>query len=289
MQPLLAFILVFTGALFAGTLLTYPLYLLAGLFTEPDFADLAITATQLCGLAFCLLYLKYTGPLNLEALGLRPRAPQWPRRLASSFLGGLGMLAVLALGLLALGIYGFHPGREIDAGSITVLIIGSLLTGLAVALFEETVFRGALLQGLARQAGPAAALVTISLIYAAVHFIDYRQPAGDPGWLTAPLQFLPAYSGLFSLDTADAFLCLFTLGLLLGLVRLRTGSLSPCIGLHAGLVAGVKLFRFFLEYRPADPQAWLVGAHDHRLGYLALMWLAAVTAAYAVSTRRRSR
>jgi membrane protease YdiL (CAAX protease family) len=278
---LIIFLALFIAALFTGALLTYPFYLAADLLGDPELPGAAITATQVCGLAFSLLYLKYCDALTFRTLGLKADGKLF-RHLAYSVLAGLLIFAVLAAALMLLGIYGWHGSREITPGTIIVLLLGALLTGLAVGLFEETVFRGALQGGLAKRARPLTALVTISMIYAAVHFIDYREPVAGTsiGWLTAAEQFPAAYNQLVTPATMDAFLALFVLGMLLGLVRIRTGNIIQCIGLHAGLVAGVKLFRFFTEYRPGGSLDYLVSSHDHRLGYLALIWLVLIAAIY---------
>lgn len=284
MRSLLTFLLFFAVALFLGALLAYPLYLLLSLVTDSDFPDIIGKTTQICGLIFSLIYLKYSDKLSLENIGLKIRPDRYLSQFSYGLLSGIIMLAVLATGLLSLGIYDLHGDREINATAITQLLLGALLTGFAVALFEETVFRGALLQGLRKQTSTNTALIIISLIYAAVHFIQYPQPAAGEAidWLTAPLLFIPAYASLISTDTLDAFLSLFVLGLLFGLVRIRTGNIIQCIGLHAGLVAGIKLFRFFTEYTPDNAYHYLVSSYDYRLGWLALFWLLIVTAGYFI-------
>lgn len=271
----------FAGALFAGTLISYPLHLFISQFAEADFADIVIRATQLTGLLFSLFYLKYADVLSLQGIGLKPEQGGYLDPAGYGFLGGLVILGLLALGLVLTGIYGFHPDREISVAIITRLVLGAILTGIVVALFEETVFRGALLQGLARQSGPLTALLTTSIIYAAVHFIYFEEPsAGNVSWSTAPLQFFQAYSQFMTAEKIDAFLSLFMLGVLLGLVRLKTGNIIQCIGLHAGLVAGIKLFRFFTLYNPDTQYPYLVSPHDYRLGYMALLLLTVITVIY---------
>lgn len=278
----------FGAALFGGALLAWPLYQLAAQFSDPEFSSIAKIATQLCGLAVSLLYLKYTDRLSCETLGLKS-VNGYAAPLSAGFIAGLLLFGGLALLLFLFGLYGLHGSRELSLAVIMKLLLGALLTGLAVALFEETVFRGALLQGLRKQAGMNRALVTVSLVYAAVHFIDYAEPAAGEtvGWLTAPQMFVSAYTPMFSLQTLDALLALFVLGLLLGLIRLKTGNLIQCIGVHAGIVAGVKLFRFFAEYRPDNSFAWLVSPYDLRLGWLATLWLLLATAAYFVHLHRK--
>jgi len=279
LRSLIIFLLVFAGALFAGALITYPLHLLVSFFTEHEFTDLAIRATQICGLLFSLLYLRYACKLSLESIGLKIQPGRLLPEFTYSFLAGLMILLLLATGLMLFGVYELDSNRVINLSTLTRLAIGAMLTGLAVALFEEIVFRGALQQGLIKKSNPATAIIAISIIYAAVHFIDYRESA-SLDWLTAPTQFWSAYSHLITVETVDAFLSLFVLGLLLGLIRMRSGHIIQCIGLHAGIVAGVKAFRFFLEYNPDNGFNFLVSSYDNRLGIMALFLLGLTTFAY---------
>ena len=287
MRPLIIFLLVFGAALFGGALFAWPVHLIIGTFTTADFSSSAKLATQLSGLIFSLLYLRWSDRLDLRTLGLRSDTKAVPQ-LVKSFAAGIFIFAVLGAALYALGIYAGHSGRLITSGVIVQLISGALLTGFAVALFEETVFRGALLQGLYKQAGASSALAAVSLMYAAVHFISYTSPV-DAGvnWLTAPSQFITVYSDLFALQTIDAFLALFVLGLLFGLLRLRTGNILLCIGVHAGIVAGVKVFRYIAEYQPDNNYSWLVSPYDQRLGWLAFFWLSVVLGTCFIYLLRR--
>lgn len=280
MRPLIIFLLLFGAALFGGALLAWPVHLIVGLFSTPDFSSSAKLGTQLSGLIFSLIYLRWSDKLNLRTLGLRCDSNALPQ-LMTGFAAGVFIFAVLGAALFASGIYAGHTGRVVTSGAMVQLIVGALMTGFAVALFEETVFRGALLQGLNKQAGATTALLTVSLMYAAVHFISYTSPVDEGvGWLSGPSQFFTVYTGLFSLQTIDALLALFVLGLLLGLLRLSTGNILLCIGVHAGIVAGVKVFRYIAEYQTDNGYPWLVSPYDLRLGWLAFFWLSAVLAAY---------
>jgi hypothetical protein len=87
-------------------------------------------------------------------------------------------------------------------------------------------------------------------------------------------------TGFFSgyaepLRIADAFLALYCVGLLLALVRSRLGNIAGCIGLHAGFVAVIAVFRKISL--PNDNPQWsfLVGDYDGLLG----LWIAVLTAA----------
>ncbi|MDX1580694.1 MAG: type II CAAX endopeptidase family protein [Alphaproteobacteria bacterium] len=97
-----------------------------------------------------------------------------------------------------------------------------VITAVTIApLFEETLFRGFLLPGLARsRLGPAPAIMLVSALWVAVHFRLSADVVGE----------------------VYGLVILFGLGLLLGLARLREGSLVVPIAMHAlwnGTVLGV--------------------------------------------------
>jgi membrane protease YdiL (CAAX protease family) len=249
-----------------------------------EFSAVVMHATQICGLVFALAYLARVCPLSWQSLGLSPSGDRGPARFTAGFAWGAVILGILIAVLLALGIYHPVPGRDTGPEAVLTLCGKAILTGLAVGLFEETIFRGAILNGLAQRASPVAALVTVSLLYAAVHFIHYPATA-DPGWLSAARQFPAAYLAIFNPAQFDAFLALFVLGLLLGLMRLRSGDIIACIGLHAGLVTMIKISRYFYHFTGGTPFDFLVSVHDRRLGYLALLLLCVATIAYYLRRR----
>ena len=227
--------------------------------------------TLLGGLVFSFLYLRQVAPLNRENLGFLSGGKSYSVMLIQSFAAGTAILTCLILSLLWLDIYAIHSGRDITFTSVTVLIIKALFTGLAVGVIEETLFRGALFTGLMKRTNAIVATLAVSFVYSAAHFIDYKAPVkpDDINWLTAPDLFLETCSGIFNLQVIDAMAALFLLGILFSLVRLRTGNIIQCIGLHAGLVAAIKISRYFTQYVPDNNFTYMVSSHDHRLGWLA--------------------
>jgi membrane protease YdiL (CAAX protease family) len=277
---LVIFFLVILGALLSGTILAYPLYLLLSVFTRVPFSDAVLYSTQFCGLIYSLFYLNYVDNLNLSSLGLSPVVKQRVGTLGLAFFCGFMIVALLALTLILFSVYGYHPGREITVASTARLLISAIATGLAVSIFEETIFRGALLQGLMVKTNTMMAIIATSTVYACVHFIYFQEPLSNINFFSAIGQFIPAYSGIFRLETYDAFGSLFLLGVLLALLRVKTNNIVLCISLHAGLVAGVKVFRFYLVYMPGSEYDFLVSSHDHRLGIIAMLWLGLATGVY---------
>ncbi len=87
-----------------------------------------------------------------------------------------------------------------------------LIVALLAPFMEEWFFRGTLQTSLARVIGAPAAIGAVSLIFALAHEFDSPHPMAHP-WIWAPI--LP-------------------LALVLGIVRVRTASMSGNIGIHIG-------------------------------------------------------
>jgi hypothetical protein len=156
------------------------------------------------------------------------------------------------------------------------LLLKGLGSGLAVALIEETFFRGALQGSLQKLGAWRLPLFAVPVYYAAVHFLG--RAASVPYEEVDALSGFTALAGFFSgfadpLRIADAFVALWFVGLLLALVRRYWGDIAGCIGLHAGFVAVISLFRKVSE--PVADSGWgfLAGEFDGLLG----LWIALLT------------
>jgi hypothetical protein len=137
-----------------------------------------------------------------------------------------------------LGLITWSAAASLTAGGVAKLVLTRALSGLAVAFIEETFIRGAMLTGIARESGVTAAVLLTSLIYAATHFFaSYKIPAAD---VTAAsgLDLISGTLHLFAhpMAIADAFSCLFAVGVVLAIIRVITGNIAAGIGLHAGWV-----------------------------------------------------
>lgn len=289
MRALLVFSAVFISAILFGALLAFPVYEIFSSFGEVPFRKIVSRTTLLSGLLFSLLYFAHYNGLSLRRLGIRSHRAHI--RLIQGLAAGFIIVAIIEANLLALGIHDLNAERLLSLERLSLLLLGGLLTGLLVGIVEELIFRGALLGGLSRQTNTALALVTVSLVYAAVHYLKFRDLPADAAihWHTG-LTMLPAALFQFA-DPAryDAMLTLFFLGLLLGLVRLLTGNLILCIGMHAGLVAGEKLVQHVADFMPYSPHAHLVNRYDPFSGDLASVWLLLFCVSFYFLCRRRSR
>ncbi len=273
LRALLVFTGVFIIAILFGALIAYPVYEIYSVFAEVPFRKIISKTTLFSGLLFSLLYLSCCHRLSLQQLGISPHKAHV--RLFHGMIAGLAIMAVIESNLLILGIH--EPDREQSfmLNSLSLLLLNGLIVGLLVSVIEEVIFRGALFGGLSRQTNKIAALFMVSLVYAAAHYLKFRELPADTvvSWFTG-VSILPQALFQFADPTRyDAMLTLFLLGLLLGLVRILTDSLLPCIGIHAGVIAGEKIIQYAADFTPHNPHAHLVNRYDQFMGDLASVWL----------------
>jgi hypothetical protein len=187
--------------------------------------------------------------------------------------GVASMSAVVGL-MTALGLLDWTAAGAVAAPALAKLAVQMLLSGLAVAFIEETFLRGAMHTGIARESGPRAAVILTAVVYAATHFFaSFRIPAAEvSAWSGVAL--LQGTLALFAhpLDIADAFLCLFAVGILLGRVRAATGNIAACIGLHAGWVWVMLVVHALAQPVRTAPMGFLLSRFDGFIGWLVLAW-----------------
>lgn len=176
---------------------------------------------------------------NWRDLGLRPD-PHRVRRLLAGF--ALAACALWLFGglLWQLGVYRY---KGLPSAGTLATFLGAAL---AVGALEEAFFRGALLGLVRRTASDRVALAFVTGLFGVLHFL---KPPDDP----APDNPVRWFSGFRALARAGwqfgdpqllagGLVTLLLVGLILGLVRLRTRSLWLPIGLHAGWIFALKSF-----------------------------------------------
>ena len=184
--------------------------------------------------------------------GLRGQWQTW-RDTAGGLGLGLGLIALLFGVQRLLGWVQWHPT---SAPVATLLWQGALL-GLGVAIAEELLFRGWLLDELQRDYAPSRAIWSHALVFATLHFL---KP------LAEVLRTLPQFLGLT------------LLGVVLARAKNRTGQLGLSIGLHAGLVWGYYLADVgdWVAYTNTVPQ-WVTGINQNPLaGVVGLSFMVAL-------------
>jgi membrane protease YdiL (CAAX protease family) len=283
MRPTALFIAYLAAALIIGALLAYPIYLAATpLINEPMYRFVT-RSSMLVALIGPVFFLRYLDLDIKQALGYALPRRQFIAAMLVGLVAGVITMLPLIFTLVALDVRQVEPGWIFSWPDLMITVLEGLVTGLVVALIEETFFRGAMFTAVNRGSGlwPAAALT--SLLYATLHFIstDYTVPTNELEW----------YSGLVVLGhmfeqfanpvmILDSFLALFAVGMFLALVRAKTGHIALCIGLHAGWVLTIKLTKDITYVDRGAEFSFLVGSYDNVIGYLALLLMGALTIIY---------
>ncbi|MDZ7734917.1 MAG: CPBP family intramembrane glutamic endopeptidase [Gammaproteobacteria bacterium] len=211
----------------------------------------------------------------------------WLNTLLPAYIAGLVIMAVLALGLWALDLSQVDQRQAFTPAFFGTALLKGLIAGIGAGLVEETLFRGALYSGLQQRINVTWAILLTSLLYSAVHFIEYPEPAGDVHWLTGLQLFPAAMTKLSDPLVFDHFLTLFLLGVLLCLLRLRDGHIWRAFAVHAGIIMVLKLDGYITNPVTGGSHDWLVNAGDARLGWLSTFWLLALVLVYGIDCYRR--
>jgi uncharacterized protein len=221
----------------------------------PPGIEIADTALQDVAFVLVAWFFAQLGGRRVGAwqFGLRP-----PRRLWRA-LGLAALLALAFLAFLAIWSAAVHPSKEklleqLGTRESTVLLVLSAgLTCVIAPVCEEFLFRGFIFGALRTWRGPWLAAVLTGILFGAVH--AGSAPAAD----LVPLGVL---------------------GLLLCVLYERTGSLYPCIGLHA--LNNSIAFGALEEWSPLGVLALIVAA----LGLIALLARALIGAGVISSEPR---
>jgi membrane protease YdiL (CAAX protease family) len=209
-----------------------------------------------------------------EVLGYQRPLPIFLARAAIGLATGLLLMTVALVPLFLLDVREWNTARV--SAPILPIVLKGLASGVLVALIEETSFRGAMQGALLRQGARRLALFAVPAFYAAVHFLGRAETV--PYDQVNALSGFTALRGFFSgfaepLRILDAFAALYAVGLLLALVRRRWGDIAGCIGLHAGFVTVIAVFRKISTAAPESPWSFIVGSFDGLLG----LWIAFLT------------
>ncbi len=289
MRNFALFVALLAGSLLLAAALTYPAWLLVATVSVEPVHRVMNRLAMLIALVGLIVLTRRLGLSNRAALGYGLPRAEFLRQLGIGWAAGIGLMLPLVALLLALGVRQIKPGLD---GDLPGLIAGGILSGLVVAFIEETFFRGVLFTAVARTSGAVAAITAPSVLYAALHFLGgkLRVPPEQVAWEHG----FQVLSRLFEryaqpLALVDSFLALVTLGVLLALVRLRTGAIAACIGLHAAGVCTIFILRDTTALNDHAKLVDIVGTYDGVIGWGAFAWFVAIVVTYQLSSSGSSR
>lgn len=285
MRSFALFVVLMAASLLLAAALTYPAWLLVGTVSVEPVHRVMNRLAMLIALAGLIVLTRRLGLSSRAAVGYGLPRREFVRQLALGWAGGIGLMAPLVGLLLALHVRELKPGFD---EPWLPLICGGLVAGLAVGFIEETFFRGVLYTAVSRTSSALSAVLAPSLLYAALHFLGgkLRIPADEVAWyhgFTVLSRLFERY--IQPLAFIDSFIALATLGVLLALIRRRTGAIAAGIGLHAAGVCVIAVLRQTTVVNGASPWAGIVGSYDGVIGWAALAWFTLITVVWAAAGR----
>ena len=269
------FVALLASSLLAAAVLATPVFHLLGVFPiHRVFNRIAM----LVFLAGAVLLLRRLALADRQTLGFQAPPVRLATQAVTGFMAGLALLGLLGAVLFALGVRTWSP----RAGEVSILgmLPGFIMTGIVVAMVEETFFRGAMFGAIRRNGSALTAVSLTSVLYSAVHFLGerFRIPPEEVEW-NSGFVLLSKFFGAYSrpLEIVDAFIALAVVGALLGAVREKSGNIAGAIGLHAGFVTVLAFLRKTSVPQFDQPWSFLVGRQDGVVG-----WLVAIMAGAAL-------
>jgi uncharacterized protein len=277
------------ASLLAAAVLAYPGWLAVGMVAVQPFHRVLERIAMGVALVGLIWMLRHERLGNREALGYTLPRPVFARQVLIAFASGLALMLPLVALLIWLGIRQVKPALALHPLLLAPELLQGIFTGFAVGFIEETFFRGAMQTVMTKDRAPVLAIVLPSLVYASVHFLggELRVPADQIEWASGFVVLGRLFERFAEpLVLLDSFVALFSVGILLALVRRRTGSIAACIGLHAGWVCVITMVRATTLHDPNAYGAWLVGSYDAVIGWGAFGMVALLIAAYLTITTR---
>ncbi|PHS72166.1 MAG: CPBP family intramembrane metalloprotease [Cycloclasticus sp.] len=282
MKASVFFIVYFLAASILAALIAFPLFQLVGtdIFKFERWVTRSALLLLILGLIPCLKYFN----LSFKTIGFNEAFFTFLRNLSRGFVFGLVILGAVVIALLFLDIRTLSSPFDLTVK----LLLKALLSGIVVALLEETLFRGFFFKLTERWHNAFTAIFVSSFFYAILHFIKpiAHIDANNLSFLSGFEVIFNAFSSLSELF-ADDFFALYAVGIFLALVRIKTNSLSTCIGLHASWVFLIKITKELSDENNQSTFAWLTGQYDGVIGILACGWLLLLSV--LISTNKTSK
>lgn len=190
------------------------------------------------------------------------------KRMALGF--GIGFFSLAALGLVALGCGAWELRHDLEPARVLGKLLGAALSGVVVAVLEETFFRGAVMGALRRFHAATFALVLSSAIYALLHFFQRPVSPEKVEWFSGLLILPQMMRGFVDVQSlVPGFFNLTIVGIILGLAYQRTGDLYFSMALHGGWVFWLKFWGALAGLRPGA-NVWFWGTGKLIDGWLSM-------------------
>ena len=271
-----------------GALLSFPAYELTSSFAGWAFHRVASRVAMLVLIAELVWLCRH---LNLKRARDFGYGLPWRRFLRVSCTWGAIGIATAAIGavfLLTTHLRVPDPAFTPSVLNFARIFLIGLGSGIAVALLEETVIRGAMHTAIERESGPWTAALLTAPLFAVLHFFAKTRIAPqDVGWGSGFDLLLHSFSPLAQPALVfDSLLSWLIVGLILSLTRVLTGNIAVAIGLHGGWVVVLRMLQEGTVSSESPQYAFWVGRFDGLLGYWLLPWGICIATALWVTRAR---
>ena len=272
MRSFALFLALFVAGFAVMALFAWPLYDALTPTFDVKFHRVANRLGMLALLIGFILMARRLGVADRASLGWGLARPQFLREAGLGLLLGVATMLPIGLAMFAFELRILKADLAIDSILLVGIAFGGLLTGITVALIEETFMRGAMHTAIERESGATLAVLLTAVLYAAVHFVGrYRIPVEELGWDSGWRHVAGTLAQLADpMAILDAFLALAAVGVLLGIVRALTGNIAACMGLHAGWVWVIAFLRETSQPNETHPARFLLSSFDGVVGWLVL-------------------
>jgi uncharacterized protein len=270
-----------------AALISYPVYELTSAVASWEFHRVASRVAMLVLIAELVWLCRH---LNIERKQDFGYGLPWRRFLMVSLAWGVIGTVTAAVGawfLLGVHLRVINPDFVPSAWNLSRIFLVGLISGITVALLEETVVRGAMHTAIERESGAWMASLLTAPVYAVLHFTAKSRIAPqDVSWGSGFDLMLHSFSPLGQPSLVfDSFLSWVIVGLILSLTRVLTGNIAVAIGLHAGWVVVLRMLQQGTTSGHAPAYSIWVGRLDGLLGFWLVPWGVAIAVALWLTRR----
>lgn len=250
-----------------------------------------------CVLGFALVgvvpLIRAFGARSAAELGLVKPSGHW-RQLLGGFALGFASLAMIVVVCMIAGVRVW--GYDVDGAEFVEILIEASLAGVAVAIIEEVLFRGAIF-GSFRKVMPwtLAALISSS-VYGILHFQKSVDDMVADHWYSGLVVQGYMFGGFTNWhEVIPGFFNLTLAGMLLALAYQKSGNLWFSIGLHGGWIFWRRAYGAMTDQPridgaevPPSPYEWFYGTKTMVDGWLAaIVLLTALVILWKVPFKRQ--
>ena len=143
-----------------------------------------------------------------------------------------------------------------------------------ISIIEESFFRGIMIQKSNNLISKFSIIIFSSLIYSLFHFIKIPLIIDDNIlWNTGLIELFNVFINFHKVIFIDAAITLFIFGILLGVIRTYFKTISYGIGIHAGFIFIIKIFKQNSSVNFDSSYVFMLSPYDQFTGHLSTIWI----------------